>query len=29
MKKFITQFERHLRSKLNLLILVASQAQQF
>ena len=29
MKKFIKQFERRLRSKLNLFILVASQVQQF
>lgn len=27
MKAFIKQFERHLRSKLNLFILVASQPQ--
>jgi len=27
MKKFIKQFERHLRSKINLFILVASQSQ--
>ena len=27
MKTFIKQFERHLRSKLNLFILVASQPQ--